>query len=228
MIGADVGVVLPELILAVASMGLLMAGAFGGEDRIAGTLTYAMAALLAALGLLIGLDGPGRGVAFNGAFVSDGFARFAKVLILFASSAMLALSKDYFERRGLLKFEFPVLIGLAVLGMLMMVSAGDLMALYVGLELQSLALYVVPTRQRPVDRGGAEIFRARRLVLGSVALRRVADLRLHRLDAVRRDRGGGAGRGHGARAAVRRHVHGRRACVQDFRGAVSHVDPRRL
>ncbi len=148
MIGADVGVVLPELILAVASMGLLMVGAFGGDDRIAGTLTYVMAGLLAALGLLVGLGDPGRGVAFNGAFVSDGFAGFAKVLILLSSAMMLALSKDYFERRGLLKFEFPVLIGLAVLGMLMMVSAGDLMALYVGLELQSLALYVVASFRR--------------------------------------------------------------------------------
>ncbi len=144
----DLGVVAPELALAIASMALLMVGAFAGEDRRAGAVTYAMAALMAVLGLMIAAQGAGRATAFDGAFVSDAFARFAKVVVLLSAAAMLALSKDYLERRGLLKFEYPVLIGLATLGMLIMVSAGDLMMLYVGLELQSLALYVVAAFRR--------------------------------------------------------------------------------
>ncbi len=144
----DLGVVAPELALAIASMALLMVGAFAGEDRRAGAITYAMAALMAVLGLMIAVQGAGRATAFDGAFVSDAFARFAKVVVLLSAAAMLALSKDYLERRGLLKFEYPVLIGLATLGMLIMVSAGDLMMLYVGLELQSLALYVVAAFRR--------------------------------------------------------------------------------
>ncbi len=144
----DLGVAGPELTLALACMLALLAGVFRGEDRVAGTLTLAMAALFAALGAVVATQGGGRESAFGGLFVSDGYARFAKALILFASAGALALSKDYLERRGLLKFEFPVLIGLAVLGMMVMVSAGDLMALYMGLELQSLSLYVLAAFRR--------------------------------------------------------------------------------
>jgi NADH-quinone oxidoreductase subunit N len=154
MQSGDLGIVLPELVMAVSAMGLLLFGAFGGEDRRAGQITAAMAAIMAALGLSIGLGGgeAERVTAFHGAFVSDGFSRFAKTLILLSSAAMLALSQDYLERRRLLKFEFPILIGLATLGMMMMVSAGDLIALYMGLELQSLALYVIAAFRRDSPR----------------------------------------------------------------------------
>ena len=148
MMAGDLGVVAPELMLAVASMALLMAGAFIDDARRDGWITHALALLMVFLGLMIAAQGAGRETAFDGAFVSDSFARFAKVLVLFSAAAMLALSKDYLERRDLLKFEYPVLIGLATLGMMLMVSAGDLMMLYLGLELQSLALYVVAAFRR--------------------------------------------------------------------------------
>ena len=81
-------------------------------------------------------------------FVEDGFARFAKVVILLSAAAVLVMSEGYMKSRDLLRFEYPVLVALSVVGMMMMVSAGDLMALYMGLELQSLALYVVASLRR--------------------------------------------------------------------------------
>ncbi|MEY4696317.1 MAG: hypothetical protein RIT14_745 [Pseudomonadota bacterium] len=81
-------------------------------------------------------------------FVDDPFARFAKVTILISAAAVLIMSQDYMIRHDLLRFEYPVLVSLSVIGMMMMVSAGDLMALYMGLELQSLALYVVASLRR--------------------------------------------------------------------------------
>lgn len=147
MTGADIELILPELLLALGSMGLLMLGTFGGGDRLAGLINWLMAGLMTLLALMIAAD-PGTGTAFNGAFVADGFGNFAKVLMLLSAAVILVLARDYLTRRGLMKFEFPVLIGLAVTGMMMMVSAGDLMSLYMGLELQSLALYVVAAFRR--------------------------------------------------------------------------------
>ena len=147
MIGADIDIILPELTLAVASMALLMLGTYGGGDRKAGLINWLVAGLMTALAFWIAVD-PKTGSAFDGAFIADGFAQFAKVLMLLSAAAILILARDYLERRELLKFEFPVLIALAVVGMMMMVSAGDLMSLYMGLELQSLALYVVAAFRR--------------------------------------------------------------------------------
>jgi NADH-quinone oxidoreductase subunit N len=87
-------------------------------------------------------------VTFEGAFVVDGFARFMKLLTLAGSAFALLLSMDYLERRGIRKFEYAILIVLSTLGMMMMISANDLIALYLGLELQSLALYVVASIHR--------------------------------------------------------------------------------
>lgn len=147
MTGADIDLILPELILAVGSMALLMFGTYGGGDSRAGLINGLMAALMAGLAAMIAFD-PGSGRAFDGAFVSDAFSRFAKVLMLLSAAAILILAQDYLAKRRLMKFEFPVLIGLAVLGMMVMVSAGDLISLYMGLELQSLALYVVAAFRR--------------------------------------------------------------------------------
>jgi NADH-quinone oxidoreductase subunit N len=144
----DLGVVLPEVVLAVACMAMLMVGSFGGGDSRAGGLTVAMAALLAVLGAHAATSGGGTVEAFGGAISNDGFARFAKALVLLSGAAILALSHEYMTRRGMMKFEYPVLIGLASVGMMLMVSANDLMMLYVGLELQSLALYVIAAFRR--------------------------------------------------------------------------------
>jgi NADH-quinone oxidoreductase subunit N len=150
MLAENLTVVAPELVLAVFAMLSLMWGVFS-RDRDGETsraILWASCALLAAAGLWVGFQPEGARTAFDGSFISDGFARFAKVMILFGAAAVLALSKEYLVRTGLMKFEFPVLIVLSVAGMLTMVSAMDLIVLYMGLELQSLALYVVAAFRR--------------------------------------------------------------------------------
>ena len=145
---ADYAIVLPEIVLALAAMALLMFGAYGGEDRRASLILWASAGLMVAVAAWIGLDGSGVNAAFGGAFVDDAYARFAKVLILLAAALMLLLGEGYLSRQGMMKFEYPILIVLAVTGMMVMVSAGDLIVLYMGLELQSLALYVIAAFNR--------------------------------------------------------------------------------
>lgn len=148
MLSADLSVVLPEVVLAIFAMGALLYGVYTGKDATTGTLTWATAGVFGALALWIGMGDAGDRAAFGGMFTDDSFARFAKVTILLSAAAVLLISQDYMARRDLARFEYPVLIALAVVGMMMMVSAGDLMALYMGLELQSLALYVVAALRR--------------------------------------------------------------------------------
>ncbi|MEO3385699.1 NADH-quinone oxidoreductase subunit NuoN [Mesorhizobium sp. CAU 1741] len=136
----------PELILAVGAMALLMIGVFSGE-RSASTVTgLAIALMIGACGWMLLFTGDGE--AFGGAFVSDPFARFMKLLTLVGSIVTLAMSVGFARREGFDKFEFPVLIVLATLGMLLMVSANDMISLYMGLELQSLSLYVIAAINR--------------------------------------------------------------------------------
>ncbi len=144
----DYIIVLPEIILALWAMAALMVAVYTTKDKLAATLTWATAGLFVAVALWIALAGQGDRIAFGGMFNDDPFARFAKVVILLSAAAVLVMSQDYMTRHGMLRFEFPVLVALAVLGMMMMVSAGDLMALYMGLELQSLSLYVVAAMRR--------------------------------------------------------------------------------
>ncbi|MEM7470849.1 MAG: NADH-quinone oxidoreductase subunit NuoN [Pseudomonadota bacterium] len=148
MIQADLNTVMPELILAVYSMLALMAAVYTGKDKAAPLVLWATSGLFLLLALLIGATGAGTSTAFGGAFVDDAFSRFAKVVILVSAAAILLLSQDYMTRNGLFRFEYPILVALSVVGMMMMVSAGDLMALYMGLELQSLSLYVVAALRR--------------------------------------------------------------------------------
>ena len=148
MINADISIVAPEIALAVFAMAALMFGVYTTKDKVAPLILWATSAVMAALGIWIALSPAGAQTAFNGAFVDDAFSRFAKVTILLAASSVLVMSKDYMQRRDLLRFEYPILVALSVVGMMMMVSAGDLMALYMGLELQSLALYVVAALNR--------------------------------------------------------------------------------
>ncbi len=144
----DYALVLPEIVLAAGAMALLMLGVYGGEERQTGRVVWASAALMAALGIWIASGAAPQGVAFNGDFVVDGFARFTKSLILLSSALILLLGEGYLARREVLRFEYPVLILLATLGMIMMVSSGGLIPLYMGLELQSLSLYVVAAFNR--------------------------------------------------------------------------------
>ncbi|WP_323783484.1 NADH-quinone oxidoreductase subunit NuoN [Thalassovita sp.] len=148
MIQADLNVILPEILLAVYAMLALLAAVYTGKDKLAGLLTWTTALVMALLAALIGLTGQGDHVAFGGMFNDDGFARFAKVTILLSAAVVLVMSQDYMARKGMQRFEYPILLSLAAVGMMVMVSAGDLMALYMGLELQSLALYVVAAIRR--------------------------------------------------------------------------------
>ncbi len=145
---ADLNIILPEIVIAVYAMAALLFAAYSGKDKLASMLTWLTAGLLVAMALWIGSSGDGARTAFGGMFNDDGFARFAKVTILLSAAAVLVMGKDYMARRGILRFEYPILIALASVGMMMMVSAGDLMALYMGLELQSLSLYVVASLRR--------------------------------------------------------------------------------
>jgi len=148
MIQADLNIVLPEVILAVFAMLALMGGVYTTKDKAAPVILWATSLVFVLLAAWIGFSGEGVNAAFGGAFVDDGFSRFAKVTILLSAAAILLLSQDFMTRHGLLRFEYPILVALSVVGMMMMVSAGDLMALYMGLELQSLALYVVAALRR--------------------------------------------------------------------------------
>lgn len=148
MIQADLNIILPEILLSVYAMLALLLAVYTGKDRMAALLTWATAAVLIVVAAWIGLNGAGDNVAFSGLFHDDAFARFAKVVILLGGAAVLVMSQEYMSRRGLLRFEYPVLVVLATVGMMVMVSAADLMTLYMGLELQSLSLYVVAALRR--------------------------------------------------------------------------------
>ncbi|MFB0921855.1 MAG: NADH-quinone oxidoreductase subunit NuoN [Alphaproteobacteria bacterium] len=146
-ITADIAVIWPELFLAVAGMLLLMFGAFRGENS-ARSVSWLAAGAFVVTGVLV-LAGPGgTTTAFGAQFVVDDFAVFAKILLLAGAALALILAVPYNLREGITQFEFPILIMFAVLGMMMMVSANDLMTLYLGIELQSLALYVVAAIRR--------------------------------------------------------------------------------
>lgn len=144
----DFSTVLPEVTLALFTMGALLGVVYTGKDALAGTLNWAMAGVFILLAFWIGVGTSGERTAFDGMFNDDPFARFAKVTILLSAAAVLIISHDFMTKRALLRFEYPILVALAVLGMMFMVSAGDLIALYMGLELQSLALYVVASLRR--------------------------------------------------------------------------------
>ncbi|MEO1206194.1 MAG: NADH-quinone oxidoreductase subunit NuoN [Pseudomonadota bacterium] len=141
--------IFPELLLAVGSFVLLMLGAFGGDnDETGESVGWLAIVLLVAAGALIVLQPASTTFLFNETFINDRFARFMKLLVLGGSATALLLSFDYLRERGIMKFEFPVLVILATVGMMMMISANDLIALYLGIELQSLALYVMAAIKR--------------------------------------------------------------------------------
>ncbi|MGB8623077.1 MAG: NADH-quinone oxidoreductase subunit NuoN [Paracoccaceae bacterium] len=148
MISADISVMLPEILLAVYAMAALIFGVYTGKDGTTTLLTWVTALVFVVIALWISSNGGVAETAFNGAFVADGFARFAKIVILISAASVLVMSQDYMARHGLGRFEFPILVALAVVGMMLMVSAGDLILLYMALELQSLSLYVIAAFRR--------------------------------------------------------------------------------
>jgi NADH-quinone oxidoreductase subunit N len=140
---------LPELVLTVGSIALMLVAAWGGQ---ASTRAVSWTSVAVLGGALIALAGPasGGGTAFDGLYQADAFAAFAKVLIYVAAAVAIVIAPGFFERTSGddLRPEYPVLILLSAAGAGMMVSAGDLLTLYVGLELQSLSSYVLASFMR--------------------------------------------------------------------------------
>ena len=139
--------ILPELVLAIGAMVLLLIGVAGSERNSAVVNGLCILVLLGAGGVLLAMP-PGRYAMFGGSFVLDDFARYLKLLTLVGSAGALLLSIDYLRLEKQQKFEYGVLFLLSTLGMMLLISAADLIALYLGLELMSLALYVVAAFNR--------------------------------------------------------------------------------
>lgn len=138
---------LPEIVLAVGAMVLLMIGAYGGT-RVTGFITGLSVLLLIAIGVMIFRLPPGKLVTFGGSFVVDDFARYMKILALIGSGTAIVLSLEFLADNARRMFEYAILILLSTLGMMVLISAADLITLYLGLELMSLALYVVAASNR--------------------------------------------------------------------------------
>jgi NADH-quinone oxidoreductase subunit N len=156
--------VLPELVLACAGLAILLFGVFPRRDM---TFPCAMAVIGALLLTGVLVLAQGEGTAFGGQYIADDFASFMKLLTLGAAAFTLLLALDWNEKEGLSRFEFPVLVLFATLGMLVLISANDLMSLYLGLELLSLPLYVIAAFDRDNPRSseaGLKYF-----VLGALA-----------------------------------------------------------
>ncbi len=162
----------PEVLFSASGLVLLLAAAWGRSDRAARLITWlaiaviAVGAVLTAPALLSGANGAGT-LAFSGLFAATAFAAFAKLLIFAAAAGSLAVAPAFFQRIGAYRPEYPVLMLFAVLGMSLMVSSTNLLTLYIGLELNSLAAYVLAAFLRNDDRSaeaGLKYF-----VLGSLA-----------------------------------------------------------
>ena len=138
--------VLPELVLAVGAMALLMLGAFRGPQTTQ-LVTGIAVVLLAITGALIFWLPAGKLTTFGGSFIVDDYARFLKVLALIGSGVTLILSRSYLAEQAKI-FEYAILVMLSTVGMMVLISSGDLIMLYLGLELMSLALYVVAASHR--------------------------------------------------------------------------------
>lgn len=137
---------LPELILAIAAIAFLMIGAFDKEDV---TPTISVLTIVAMLGCAAVLGFmPTDRTTFEGAFVLDAFARYMKILTLIAAAVTVAMTMGYARHQAFSRFEYPVILLLATVGMMLMISADDTIALYLGLELQSLAIYVAVSINR--------------------------------------------------------------------------------
>lgn len=151
MVSHAYGLALPEIFLAISAMALLMIGVFSkGENAARNTAWLAVAVLVVALILVV--TATGEGVTFAGMFINDAFSTFAKVLILAGTAVSVIMAIRFNASAQMNRFEFPVLMVIAALGMMMMVSANDLISLYMGIELQSLPLYVLAAFRRDSTR----------------------------------------------------------------------------
>ncbi len=144
---ADFAPALPEIMLAGGALVLVLIGAIGG-DRMERLINSLAVALLISTGVFVFMQPSATVSAFGGSFTWDAFAQFLKVLTLAGALIALVMSTNYWRLEKVNRFEFPILIVLATAGMFVMISASDLLALYLGLEMQSLALYVIAAIHR--------------------------------------------------------------------------------
>ena len=148
MIASDFSTVVPEVFLSLYAMLALVVFVYSGKDKYGALSIWLTSGVFLLLAAIIGLSSAPGTNSFNGMFVDDNFARFAKVVILLSAATVLVMGQDYAAKHDMLKFEYPLLVALSVVGMMVMVSAGSLLTLYMGLELQSLALYVIAAFRR--------------------------------------------------------------------------------
>lgn len=139
---------LPEIFIALTAMGLLIVGVERGNDSTAVLSWYSVCVYFIAFIMILGQSWGGMTTALNEMFIFDSFAGFAKAMILIGLMVSVALSTKYIKDTGIERFEYPVLVMLAGLGMMLMVSANNMLSLYMGLELQSLSLYVLASFNR--------------------------------------------------------------------------------
>jgi NADH-quinone oxidoreductase subunit N len=132
-------ILIPEFVLGIGGMALLIFGVLSKTNKFTACVVGAVFLLLVTAAFVIATPAT---VLFGGLFQTSNFTQYVDLLILLGAAAALILAVDYNQRQGIARFEYPVLVLFATLGMLVMVSAGDLMTLYLGLELQSLSLYI--------------------------------------------------------------------------------------
>ncbi len=164
----DLAPAVTEIFLACGGMALLMAGVFRTDAMDTDRLVSTLAIMVLVVGIFLLMAGENvRVLTFGGHFVNDQFAIFLKILVLLGAALALVMAPDFLQRQGINRFEFPVLALFSTLGMLMMISANSLLALYLALELQSLPLYVLAAFHRDQTRSteaGLKYF-----VLGALA-----------------------------------------------------------
>ena len=131
---------LPEIFLAISGLAILLIGVVQKRDS---TLICSMIAIGVMAMTAVLVFGSVSGSAYEGLFISDAFSRYAKMLILAGSALTIVLALDYNDKQKISRFEFPVLVMMSTVGMMVMASSSNLMTLYMGLELQSLAIYVL-------------------------------------------------------------------------------------
>jgi NADH-quinone oxidoreductase subunit N len=141
-------ILMPEIILSIFSMFIIMVGVFSKQKSINSFLLWLTCCVLVLTAICVLIGVPDDSYAFNGAFRADGFSILFKVCILLSAAIVLAMSKDYLERTNLLNYEYSALICLSIVGMMIMVASTNLMSVYLGLELQSLSLYVIAAFRR--------------------------------------------------------------------------------
>ena len=144
--------VIPEISIAIFSMFLLILGVFLREKLAVPLIRYgSLIAIFVAFIILIALP-EGEALTFGNSFINNEFCIYMKALVLISSAASILMAREFLHMHQMDRFEFYILILFAVLGMFMMISANDFIALYLGLELQSLSLYVLASFQRESTR----------------------------------------------------------------------------